>query len=210
MTKSSPVSGLLVPVAGPRRWAGFAVALSGTFLANVTVFIVVVALPSIGSQLGASGAQQQLILAGYELVYAIGVVPGGRLGDAFGQFRVFGAGMGLFIVASAGCALAPSATLLVGARLVQAAGTALIVPQVYSLARTLFGSRERARAFALAGVVMGAGAIAGQALGGLLISVDPFGMGWRVIFWLNLPVGAAALALLPAVAVRARRAASPG
>lgn len=193
------------PGAGTRGWAGFAVVLSGTFLANVTVFIVVVALPSIGAQLGASGAQQQLILAGYELVYALGVIPGGRLGDSYGQFRVFGAGMAVFTLASAGCALAPTATLLVIGRLAQATGTALLVPQVYSLARTLFGGRDRARAFALAGVVMGAGAIAGQVIGGLLVTEDPFGIGWPVIFWMNLPVGGAALAVLPFAAVRTRR-----
>lgn len=198
------------PEAAPRRWARFTLALSGTFLANVTVFIVVVALPSIGSQLRASGAQQQLILAGYELVYAIGVIPGGRLGDSYGQFRVFGIGMAVFTLASTGCALAPSATVLVITRLAQAAGTALLVPQVYSLARTLFEPRERTRAFALAGVVMGAGAIAGQAVGGFLVTVNPFGLGWRVVFWIVVPFGVAALAATPAAAVRTRHGMPPG
>lgn len=193
------------PADAPRKWTAFAVVLAGTFLANMTVFIVVVALPSIGSQLGASGAQQQLILAGYELVYAVGLISGGRLGDLHGPFRVFGTGMAVFTLASAGCALAPSAMLLVAARLVQGAGTALLVPQVYSLARSLFGDRERPRAFALIGVVMGAGVIAGQAAGGLLVTADPLGLGWRSVFWVNLPVGAAALAVLPAVASRTRR-----
>lgn len=182
-----------------RRWAALTVVLSGTFLANLDVFIVVVALPAIHAQLGATAAEQQLVLAGYQLVYAVGLITGGRLGDVYGRFRVFGVGMGLFTLASVGCALSPSAGVLVGARLLQGLGTALLVPQVYGLVQGVFEPRDRARAFAATGAVMGAGAVGGQLIGGLVISTDVLGLGWRAVFWVNLPIGVAALAALPVV-----------
>lgn len=194
-----------------RRWAALAVLLSGTFLANLDVFIVVVALPAIHAQLGATAGEQQLVLAGYELVYAVGLITGGRLGDVYGRFRVFGLGMGLFTVASVCCALAPAAELLVGARLLQGAGTALLVPQVYSLVQGLFEPSERARAFAATGAVMGAGAVGGQLIGGFVISADVLGLGWRAVFWVNIPIGVAALVALPVVLCGADRGtARPG
>ncbi|MFH8348975.1 MFS transporter [Streptomyces sp. NPDC018045] len=188
-----------------RRWTALAVMLCGTLLANLDVFIVVVAVPSFSRDLGAGAGQQQMVLAGYQLVYALGLITGGRLGDRYGIFRVFAAGMAVFVLASVGCALAPTAAALVTARLVQGAGTALLVPQVYSAARTLFGEREQRAAFAATGVVMGLGAVSGQLLGGWLIGADLFGLGWRSVFWVNVPIGLAALCALPFVAVRGGR-----
>ncbi|MBO8194967.1 MFS transporter, partial [Streptomyces oryzae] len=126
------------------------------------------------------------------------VVAGGRLGDAFGSFRVFGVGMTLFTAASTVCGLAPAADLLVVARLLQGAGTALMVPQVYRAAQTLFrGERERRTVFAVIGAAMGVGAVSGQLVGGWVLAADVAGLGWRAVFLVNVPVGVAALALLP-------------
>ncbi|MDJ1138060.1 MFS transporter [Streptomyces iconiensis] len=192
-----------------RQWLALAVVLSGTFLANLDVFIVVVAMPALERGLHADDGQQQLILAGYQLVYGLGLIAGGRLGDHLGSFRVFGAGMVLFTAASLGCGLAPSAGFLVTARLAQGLGTALLVPQVFRMAQTLFTGRARRQAFAVTGAVMGIGAVSGQLLGGWLLAADTFGLGWRAVFLVNVPVGAAALAALPWAAT-AQRAPAPG
>ncbi|KUL38892.1 hypothetical protein ADL22_16720 [Streptomyces sp. NRRL F-4489] len=181
-----------------RRRAALAVLLAGTFLANLDVFIVVVAIPALQRGLHTTTGEEQLVLAGYQLVYGLGLIAGGRLGDAFGCFRVFGAGMALFTAASLACGLAPSAPVLVVSRLAQGAGTALLVPQVYLAAQTLFPDEaERRTAFAATGAVMGIGAVSGQLLGGWLLAADVAGLGWRTVFLVNVPVGGAALALLP-------------
>ncbi|MCA1217147.1 MFS transporter [Streptomyces sp. 8L] len=180
-----------------RQWPALAVVLSGTLLANLDVFIVVVAMPALKQDLHLGGAAQQLVLAGYQMTYGLGLVPGGRLGDHFGTFRVFGAGMALFTAASAACGLAPFPAFLLVARLVQGLGTALMVPQVYRAAQSLFTAAARGRAFAVTGAVMGLGALCGQLLGGRLLAADPYGLGWRAVFLVNVPVGVAALAALP-------------
>nr|WP_274598876.1 MFS transporter [Streptomyces albus] len=173
------------------------VLLSGVFLANLDVFIVVVAMPEIRRSLGAGEGQQQLVLAGYQLVYGLGLIAGGRLGDHTGTLRTFRTGMVLFTASSVGCALSPSAGLLVAFRLAQGLGTALLVPQVYRSAQTLFTGAGRRRALALTGGVMGLGAVCGQLFGGWLLTADPAGLGWRSVFLVNVPVGVAALAALP-------------
>ncbi|MEF3119344.1 MFS transporter [Streptomyces chrestomyceticus] len=180
-----------------RPWAALVVLLCGTFLANLDVFIVVVAMPALERDLGADGSQQQLVLAGYQLVYALGLAAGGRLGDALGSLRVFGLGMAVFTAASVVCGAAPTTAVLVLARLFQGAGTALMVPQVYRAARTLFTGAAQRRAYAAIGAVMGLGAIGGQLLGGWLLSADVLGLGWRAVFLVNVPVGVLALTLLP-------------
>ncbi|MGI5349796.1 MFS transporter [Streptomyces sp. CA-250714] len=185
------------PDAG-RRWVALGVLVCGAFLTNLDVLIVVVAMPALRHGLGADPGDQQLILAGYQLVYGAGVIAGGRLGDTFGSFRVFGIGMTLFTGASTVCGLAPSAGVLVVARLFQGAGTALMVPQVYRAAQLLFSAeRDRRMAFAVIGAAMGVGAVSGQLVGGWVLAADVAGLGWRAVFLVNVPVGAGALALLP-------------
>lgn len=193
-----------------RKRPALAVVLSGTFLANLDVFIVVVAVPAIERGLHANEGQQQLVLAGYQLVYGLGLVAGGRLGDHVGAFRIFGIGTALFTAASLGCGLAPTAGALVAARLVQGLGTALVVPQAYRTAQTLFAGDARRQAFALTGAVMGSGAVCGQLLGGWLLAADVLGLGWRAVFLVNVPVGVAALAALPWVTGTPRRPRQPG
>jgi MFS family permease len=128
--------------------------------------------------------------------YAVLLVTGARLGDILGHRRVFQAGLAVFTLASLGCGLAGSAGLLIGLRFVQGAGAALMIPQVLSLIqRTHAGPdpRPRARAMSWYSAVLAGGAVVGQLAGGLLISANLFGSGWRPIFGVNVPIGAALL-----------------
>lgn len=193
-----------------RRWYAMSVLLSGTLLANLDVFVVVVAVPAITRDLHASPAQQLALVADYELTYGVGLLAAGRLGDRFGAIRVFAVGMALFTAASVACGLAPTASVLVTARAVQGVGTALLVPQVYGGLQALFTAEERRAPLAISGAVMGIGAISGQLLGGLLLAADVWGLEWRSVFLINLPIGAAALIALrwvpqaPSTAARSR------
>lgn len=181
-----------------RQWLELAVLLSGTFLAIMDVFIVNVAIPSIRQGLGASFAEVEFVVAGYGLTYAVSLITGGRLGDIHGRRRMFQVGMSAFMLTSTACGLAPSASLLVSARLSQGVAAAIMFPQVFSLIRVNFAHPgQRATAFAAMGAVLGMASIAGQVLGGLLVEADIWGLGWRPVFLVNLPIGLAALAASP-------------
>ncbi|WP_019891680.1 MFS transporter [Streptomyces purpureus] len=184
------------------------VVLGGAFLAVCDAFVVNVALPSLRADLGASFAQAQWAVSGYVLVYGLGLVMGGRLGDAYGRRRLFAVGVALFTAASLGCALAWGPGVLAVFRLVQAAGAALFYPQVLAVLQSEFTGRARARAFAWFGAVIGVASVAGQLLGGLLVDADVWGLSWRAVFWINIPLGAAlvagALATIPRNAARRR------
>jgi EmrB/QacA subfamily drug resistance transporter len=172
-----------------QRWQALFVLLLANFMNLLDVTIVNVALPSIQGTTGAGVAALQWVIAGYLLVFALGLLPGGRFGDLFGHRKVFLAGVGLFTLASALCGLAPDGATLVAGRLLQGAGAALMVPQVLAIIHTSFAENERAAAFGLAGAVSGLAVIVGPVLGGGLIALDLFGLGWRWIFLVNLPVG---------------------
>jgi EmrB/QacA subfamily drug resistance transporter len=157
------------------------------------VFIVMVAAPSISTDLHTSSSDIQWVVAAYLLAYAMTLITGGRLGDIAGRRRLFRAGLVVFTTASALCAAAPTPATLIAARVVQALGSAAMWPQVLSIIQVEFAPAERPRAFALLGVVQGAASIAGQIVGGGLISLDLLGLGWRWVFLVNVPVGLAAL-----------------
>lgn len=176
-----------------RRWLGLVLLLSGSFLTILDVFIVNVAIPRIRSDLGASFAEVELVIAVYSLAYAVSLVTGGRLGDTYGRRRVFMVGMAAFAVASALCGLAPSPSALVAARLVQGVSAALVFPQVLAIIRVSFEGDDRRKAFAAMGAVAGGSAIAGQLFGGLLVEFAPWDLGWRSVFLVNLPVVAVVL-----------------
>jgi MFS family permease len=179
-----------------------AVILTGQIMAIIDANIVNVAVPSMHATLGASGASLQLIVAGYTIAYAVLLVTGARLGDILGHRRVFLAGVVLFTLASLGCGLAPTTSVLVVLRFVQGVGAATMIPQVLSLIqRTYTAPGPRARAMSLYATVISGGAVLGQVIGGLLVSADLFGSSWRPVFLVNVPVGLAVLAcgrLLPA------------
>ncbi|WP_219729366.1 MFS transporter [Streptomyces noursei] len=172
-----------------RHWAALAVLLLGAFMGFLDIFIVNVAAPAIQTEWHAPFADVQLVPAGYTLAYAAGLVTGGRLGDVFGRRRVFLYGVGTFAVTSAGCALATTPAFLIGARLLQGLAAAAMLPQVLALIQVTFPQdRARARALGLYGAVIGAGVLAGQILGGLLVAWDIAGLGWRTVFLVNVPL----------------------
>lgn len=176
------------------RWAALMVMLTGAFIAVMSAVIVNVALPSIRQNLGASFAELTAVVAYYGLAYSMALITGGRLGDLYGRRRMFVVGLGAFTVASGLCALAPTPMVLVATRIVQGMAAALMYPQVMSLIRVTFtDERERATAFAALGIALGLSAVAGQVLGGLLVDMNPWGLAWRSVFLINVPIGLATL-----------------
>lgn len=155
----------------------------------VDLTIVNTALPAIAADFGAKAEAVQWIVAGYALSFALLLMAGGRMGDSFGYRRMFLWGVAGFTLASAACGLARSAEELVAARLIQGSTGALMSPQAMALMQVLFSPLERVSRLALFGLVGGLASIAGPVLGGLLIEADLFGLGWRLIFLINLPVG---------------------
>jgi EmrB/QacA subfamily drug resistance transporter len=180
---------------GPRHWRVLAVALFAAFMAVFDLYVVNIAAPELRSDLHASDASLELVVSGYAFAYAAGLVTGGRLGDRFGYRRIFVLGMGAFTLASLLCALAQSPGELVVFRLIQGLTAAMMVPQVLSLITVTFPAAHRGRATAWYGAVSGLGALCGQIFGGLLLESDLFGLGWRTIFLVNVPVGAVAVCL---------------
>jgi EmrB/QacA subfamily drug resistance transporter len=177
----------------PRRWLMLPVILIAMFMAGFDIWAVNVAAPSLQRDLHVSDAALQLVVGGYAFMYASGMVTGGRLGDLFGYRRLFLIGVVSFALASLLCGLAPTPGALVAARLVQGLTGAVLVPQVVALITATFPARERSRALAWYGVTMGLGFVSGQILGGGLIQANVFGLGWRAIFLVNVPVGALAV-----------------
>jgi MFS family permease len=161
------------------------------------LFIVNVALPDIQRRLGATNAELQLVMIGYSLPYAALLMNAARLGDLFGRRKLFLTGMAVFALGSLGCALAPSPPCLIAGRVVQGAGAALLMPQVYTSLRVLFAADERRSAFAILGAVQGCAGVLSQLLGGCLIASDVGGLGWRLVFLINLPIALYALAAGP-------------
>jgi MFS family permease len=178
--------------AAPR--ALLAIVLAGQFMAVLDASVVNVAAPAIHADLHASGAGLQLVIAGYVITYAVLLVTGARLGDLLGHRRMFLSGLGLFTAASLGCGLAISAGMLIALRFVQGAGAAAMIPQVLSLIQRSYTGTARAGAMRMYAAVIAGGAVAGQIAGGLLVTANLLGTGWRAVFLLNVPIGVALLA----------------
>ncbi|GII21435.1 MFS transporter [Planosporangium mesophilum] len=159
------------------------------------VSIVNVAIPSIRTGLHATQSDVQWVLSGYALAFGLTLVPAGRYGDARGRRNVFIAGLALFTVASAAAGLAQHATWLVAARLVQGGAAGVLNPQVVALIQQLFPPAERGRPFGLMGATVGISTAIGPLLGGLLIQFAGAQEGWRWVFYVNVPVGIAAVVL---------------
>ncbi|MFI5938463.1 MFS transporter [Actinoplanes sp. NPDC051494] len=171
------------------------VALVAGFMTLLDVSIVNVALPSIRDDLGLSAGGLQWVLSGYALTFGLLLVPAGRFGDARGRRTVFVAGLAVFVLASAAAGFATSALWLIVARLVQGAAAGVVNPQVSGLVQELFEPRERGRPFGLLGATIGISTAVGPLLGGLLIQLLGASAGWRWIFFINIPIGLAAIAL---------------
>jgi EmrB/QacA subfamily drug resistance transporter len=174
---------------------GLTVVLVGVLLPMVDFFIVNVALPTIDSDLHASQPMLELVVSGYASAYALLLVLGGRLGDSLGRKKLFLIGMAAFTVTSLACGLAPTALALVVGRVAQGASAALMVPQVLATIQAATTGERRTRALARYGATGGLAAVLGQVLGGLLVSANIDGSGWRPIFLVNVPIGLAGLVL---------------
>ncbi|MDH6108984.1 EmrB/QacA subfamily drug resistance transporter [Kitasatospora sp. MAP12-15] len=178
-----------------RRWIALAVVMTASFMDLVDVTIVNIAVPSIQHHLGASFSAIQWVTGGYALAFAIGLITGGRLGDIYGRKRIFLIGVAGFTLASALCGLAGDPAVLVATRILQGATAALMVPQVLAIIHVTFPAHERGKVFGLFGAMIGLGAVSGPLLGALLTEWNLFGLEWRPIFLINLPVGIAGLLL---------------
>jgi MFS family permease len=174
-----------------------AVLLLGQFMCIIDVLVTNVAMPSIAASLHASGASLQLVVGGYTIAYAMLLITGARLGDRYGRRRAYLAGVLVFTAASLACALAPDSQALIGFRLVQGAGAAVLVPQVFSIIQLNFTGPARARALSAYAAVLSAGAVTGLVLGGVVVTANLFGTGWRPVFAINVPIGIALAAAVP-------------
>ncbi|WP_186034797.1 MFS transporter [Burkholderia gladioli] len=172
----------------PRRWAMFSILLVGAFLPPLDFFIVNVALPSIQGELGTSSSAEQLVISSYAACYAVTLITGGRLGDLFGRGRMFFLGLTGFAAASLLCGIAWSPWTLIIGRALQGVTAAIMAPQALASIQAIFPETEKSLALSLYGAVFGLASVIGQALGGILISLNLFAMGWRTIFLVNLPV----------------------
>jgi hypothetical protein len=170
-----------------------AVLLIAPFMAQADATIANVAAPSIHADLHTSGAELELVIGGYLIAFAVLLITGARLGQMHGYRRVFLFGVGVFTGASLLCGLAPGPIVLIAARVVQGAGAALMFPQTLTGIQLTFEGAERARAIGLYAIALSIGAVAGQVLGGLLVSADVLVLGWRAIFSVNVPVGVAVI-----------------
>jgi MFS family permease len=184
------------------------VLLAGAFMPIMDFFITNVALPSIDATLHASAPELELVIAGYGVAYAALLVLGGRLGDRHGRRNVFLGALVGFVLASLACGLAPTAGFLIGARIVQGATAALLIPQVLATFHHTLEGERKARALALYGATSGIAAVVGQIVGGLLVGADLAGTAWRPIFLVNVPVGILVL-LIAARVVPATRSPHP-
>ncbi|MGP4110316.1 MFS transporter [Streptomyces sp. 4N509B] len=199
-------SGAAAPGVVGRRWLGLFVVLAAMIMNLLDSTVTTVAGPSIQEDLGGTESSLQWIAASYTLALAVGLLPGGRLGDKFGRRRMLLLGVAGFLAASVACALAWSPGVLIGARVVQGLFGALMIPQAFGLIRDLFPPREIGKAFGALGPVIGLSTIAGPVVAGLLVDADVLGTGWRMVFAINLPLAAFVLlvgrAVLPTAATR--------
>ncbi len=194
MTATLDAPAQATPVAHPRRWLGLFAILGADLLNLLDSTVGTIAAPAIRADLGGSTATLQWIAAGYTLAMAVGLLVGGRLGDMYGRKRMMIVGVLGFLGASLLCAVAFSPETLLVARVLQGGFGAVMVPQSFGLIRELFGA-EVGKAFALLGPVIGLATVLGPVVAGLLVDADLFGTGWRMVFAINIPLGAFALAV---------------
>ncbi|MGW4276725.1 MFS transporter [Streptomyces seoulensis] len=175
------------------RWLILAVMIAAEVMDLLDASIVNVAGPDLDRSLGTGSAGLQWVIGGYALTLGAGLVLGGRLGDRYGRRGMFLTGVAAFTVSSMLCASAPDTESLIAFRLLQGIAGAVLLPQGLGLLRENFSGPELTKVFAVFGPVLGLGGIIGPVLGGFLVEGDFFGLGWRSVFLVNLPIGIAAL-----------------
>jgi len=183
----------------PRRWLAFAVVLVAGFMDLVDTTVVNVTVPSIQQYLHADYAQIEWTVAAYVLSFAALLILSGRLGDIYGRKRVFIVGMAGFTAASLLCGVAVNPAMLIVSRFAQGAAAGLMVTQILAILHVTFPKHERGKAVGIFGAVTGSSAVFGLALGGAIVQWNVFGLHWRPIFLINVPVGVAALIVGSAV-----------
>src|SRR5881398_1292244 len=170
-------------------WIILLVLCLGFFMILLDLTIVNVAIPSIIDGLHAGLDEILWVLNAYILVYAVLLIPAGRLGDLFGQRNMFALGLAVFTLASALCGFSQNSTELIAARIVQGVGGALLTPQTLAILTSIFPPERRGAAFGIWGGVAGLATVAGPTVGGAIITY----IDWRWIFFINVPIGIAAL-----------------
>ncbi|MFJ9369737.1 MFS transporter [Nocardia sp. NPDC101769] len=192
-----------------RRWIALVVVLVAGFMDLLDATIVNVAVPSIQRDLGAQYAQLEWIVAGYVLAFAAVLITGGRLGDIYGRRRLFLTGVAGFTIASALCGIAVSPGMLIVSRFLQGGTAGLMVPQILAIIHVTFPREERGKVFGIFGAVVGSAAVVGPTVGGVLVDWNVFGLQWRPIFLVNVPVGIAAFAAALFVVRESKSATAP-
>src|SRR6266581_1440555 len=170
-------------------WLVLLVLTSGFFMIMLDTTIVNVAIPSMSTALSTTLDQIIWVLNAYVLVYAVLLITAGRLGDLYGQRNLFAIGLFIFTIASALCGVAQNPEQLIAARVLQGVGGALLTPQTLAILTTIFPPERRGAAFGIWGAIAGIAAVTGPTLGGFLVT----SFSWRWIFFVNVPIGAAAL-----------------
>jgi EmrB/QacA subfamily drug resistance transporter len=192
----------------PLRWFVFAVVIAANVMDLLDATIVNVAGPSIRSALGGSPFTLQWLPAGYTLAFAVFLITGARLGDMFGRRKLFLIGSAGFTLMSAACAAAPSMEVLIAFRVLQGSFGALMIPQGFGMLKEVFAEEEMTKVFGAFGPVMGLSILAAPILAGGLVEANLWGIGWRLVFLINVPIGVAAF--VGAVRVLPRTVAHPG
>lgn len=187
----------LVLQADPRRWYALAVILLPILLNSLNTYMIQVALPSIQKSLNASFSDAQLIVAGFSLSLAVALIVSGKLGDIYGRKRLLLIGVSGFTIMAMLGGLTSNPTLLIAIRIVQGLTAALIQPQVLSMMQVNFLPREKGLVFSIYGALMGFGFAFGLILGGILVNWNVFDLGWRTVFFFNVPFGILVLLCLP-------------
>lgn len=177
----------------PLRWLIFAVVIAANIMDLLDATIVNVAGPSIRTALGGSASTLQWLPAGYTLALAVFLITSARLGDMFGRRRLFLVGSAGFTVFSAACAVAPSMGVLIGFRVLQGAFGAMMIPQGFGMLKEAFDEDEMTKVFGFFGPMMGLSMLAAPILAGGLVEANLWGVGWRLVFLINVPIGAATL-----------------
>jgi EmrB/QacA subfamily drug resistance transporter len=192
----------------PLRWFVFAVVVAANVMDLMDATIVNVAGPSVRAALGGSASALQWLPAAYTLAFAVFLITGARLGDMFGRRRLFLIGSAGFTLMSAACAVAPSMEVLIVFRVLQGSFGALMIPQGFGMIKEVFDEKEITKVFGAFGPVMGLSILAAPILAGALVEANLWGIGWRLVFLINVPIGIAALA--GAIRVLPRTVAHPG
>jgi EmrB/QacA subfamily drug resistance transporter len=177
----------------PRRWLAALVMIGAATMDLIDLTIVNVALPTIRTDLGASGTELEWVISAYMLAFAASLIVAGSFGDLLGRRRIFCAGIATFGLASLAAGLSQSPDELIAARVVQGVAAAAMIPQLLATFRAIFDGEERGKAFGIYGAVLGFASAIGLVLGGVLTEADLFGWGWRTVFFVNVPVAIASL-----------------